>query len=232
MKLLQNPLIKFIGVALIIYFALFSNKNNPASLGNRASFTRVKQSFGELQDKGKFIAGNVKAARVYEEKIKEDQQAKTGEQQVSNEPEGQGQQESKVEVQAQQESQEALPEKQHAAVEQPLIDEGIALKDVTLGTGEKSVVCGSHVDIVRITEISAGGTPEKLVIGSKKNWIIEKHIIGMRKGGLRSIVIPRDFKTNDKKLRQILDSKKSDLVYRIVLMNVTDPKSKSGMVCK
>jgi hypothetical protein len=65
MKLLQNPFLKFIGVVAVIYFALFANKKNPESLGNRVSISKVKEHIGEIEEKGRFIATNVKAAREY-----------------------------------------------------------------------------------------------------------------------------------------------------------------------
>jgi len=65
MKLLQNPLVKIVGVIAIIYFALFNNKQNPQSLGNRLSAERIKTNLGEMEQKGKFIASNVSAARSY-----------------------------------------------------------------------------------------------------------------------------------------------------------------------
>jgi hypothetical protein len=65
-QLLSNPLIKFIGVAAIIYFGLFANKKSPDSLGNRLSSENIKKNFSEAEEKAKFIATNVKIAQNIE----------------------------------------------------------------------------------------------------------------------------------------------------------------------
>lgn len=59
----RHPLVKTTGIVLILYFALFSNKQNPNSLGNRLSTERIKQNLGEVQEKSKFIVTNVKKAQ-------------------------------------------------------------------------------------------------------------------------------------------------------------------------
>jgi hypothetical protein len=62
-ELLKIPLIKWIGIALILYFALFSNKQNPNSLGNRLSKENVQKNLDEAREKSRFIAVNVKMAQ-------------------------------------------------------------------------------------------------------------------------------------------------------------------------
>lgn len=64
-KLLNNPIIKIIGVLTILYFALLHDKTNPESLGNRLSAERVKKNIHEIEEKGKFIATNISMARKY-----------------------------------------------------------------------------------------------------------------------------------------------------------------------
>jgi hypothetical protein len=63
MKLLENPLIKWAGILAIIYFALFSNKNNPDSLSNRLSGSNIKKNLNEAKEKSEFIITNVKIAQ-------------------------------------------------------------------------------------------------------------------------------------------------------------------------
>jgi hypothetical protein len=62
-KLLRNPIIKIIGIFVILYYALFANKDKPASLGNRFSSEQIKKDFSEVREKTVFIAENVKLAR-------------------------------------------------------------------------------------------------------------------------------------------------------------------------
>ena len=62
-KLLRNPIIKIIGISIILYYALFANKDKPGSLGNRFSSEQIKKDFSEVREKTVFIAENVKLAR-------------------------------------------------------------------------------------------------------------------------------------------------------------------------
>ncbi len=63
MELLKNPIIKGIGIVLILYFALFANTQHPKSLGNRLSSENIKKNLSEVKNKGEFIASNVKIAK-------------------------------------------------------------------------------------------------------------------------------------------------------------------------
>jgi hypothetical protein len=62
-KLLRNPIIKIIGISVILYYGLFANKEKPGSLGNRFSSEQIKKDFSEVREKTVFIAENVKLAR-------------------------------------------------------------------------------------------------------------------------------------------------------------------------
>ena len=64
--LLRNPLVKICGAAVIIYFALFANKHNPDSLGNRLSSENLKKNFHEARKQTRFIIKNVEAAKEYQ----------------------------------------------------------------------------------------------------------------------------------------------------------------------
>lgn len=63
LELLRNPLIKGIGIVLVLYFALFANTEHPKSLGNRLSSKNIKKDLAEVTDKSKFIVTNVKMAK-------------------------------------------------------------------------------------------------------------------------------------------------------------------------
>jgi hypothetical protein len=62
-KMLRNPIIKIIGISVILYYGLFANKEKPGSLGNRFSSEQIKKDFSEVSEKTVFIATNVKLAR-------------------------------------------------------------------------------------------------------------------------------------------------------------------------
>lgn len=61
--LLRNPLVKICGIAAVLYFSLFANKENPGSLGNKFSKETLKKSFEDAREKSKFIMTNVNAAK-------------------------------------------------------------------------------------------------------------------------------------------------------------------------
>jgi hypothetical protein len=62
-NLTRHPLVKWSGILAILYFALFSNKDNPRSLGNRMSSENIEKSLREAKEKSDYIIENVKIAR-------------------------------------------------------------------------------------------------------------------------------------------------------------------------
>jgi hypothetical protein len=62
-KLLRNPLIKIIGVGIILYFGLLHDKHNPDALGNRLAPDVIKNDLSDAREKGKFIISNVALAK-------------------------------------------------------------------------------------------------------------------------------------------------------------------------
>ena len=63
MELLRRPLVKIIGLMLVMYFGLFSNKQDPDSLGNRLSSQNIKENFSEIHEKSNFILFNIDRAK-------------------------------------------------------------------------------------------------------------------------------------------------------------------------
>jgi hypothetical protein len=61
-EILRNPLVKLIGIGLVLYFALFANTEHPKSLGNRLSSEQIKKDLADAKDKSAFIIKNVKMA--------------------------------------------------------------------------------------------------------------------------------------------------------------------------
>lgn len=177
-ELLKNPFIKIIGVILVLYFALFADKRNPQSLGNRLSTENIKKNFNEAQRQGRFIASNIRAAKKYNQ-----------EQELKR--------------------QRGLTEK-------------ISFSDLEVGKGEQKAACGDEVEISYGVYDQNGNQLEfidleKLVIGSKRNEILEKNIIGMNRDGIRNILIPQYFPATDKKLLNFLKISNSPLKYQVTL---------------
>ncbi len=58
----NHPLVKVVGISAILYFALFANKENPESLGNRLSSEKIKKNVSEVKEKSHFIITNLEMA--------------------------------------------------------------------------------------------------------------------------------------------------------------------------
>jgi len=100
-------------------------------------------------------------------------------------------------------------------------------EDLDIGEGEDSLSCGSEAEIIYSIygkddkQLESPSKPEKLLIGSNKNQMVESNIIGMKTSGIRIIKIPQDFQTNDKKLSELLKFYQTDLKYQITLLSFT-----------
>ena len=190
-ELLRNPLIKYPGIILVIYFGLFSNKENPSSLGNRLSAESVKKNFNEMQEKGKFIATNIQAAK--------DLEAQRRQSASSN-------------------------------------SEIIVKEDLEIGTSQEEISCGDGVEISYGIYDLSGKQLEfieknSLVVGSKKNVLIEQNIVGAKLNGIRIIKVPRYFKSDDQKLMNLLNFSNSDLKIQITILALKKDNGTSGIYC-
>lgn len=69
MQLLENKWVRIIGIGLVLYFALFANKDSHRnSLGNRLSVDRIKHNAVEVRDKSsKLIKDVIEVRRLQEE---------------------------------------------------------------------------------------------------------------------------------------------------------------------
>lgn len=180
--LLRRPLIKIIGLALVLYFGLFADKQNPDSLGNRLSVDNIKQSLFEAQQKSAFIFSNIDQARK-------------------------------------------LKPSPLAAPFDPLQNFVTAtINDVEIGSGEVALKCGDEAEISYAIYVATSSNPlesvpqEKLLVGSNINALLERKIIGMKKGGVRLINIPQDFQSTNQKLAFLLKFNETNLQYRISLL--------------
>ena len=123
---------------------------------------------------------------------------------------------------------------------QELVDEALESKKLDLffrtireGAGGNKVVCGSEVSIeYDLMNIESGElinkSNMKFDIGTKFNELIERALIGMTAGGIRSVEIPTDFKTGDNVYDEMI--KKSGMVYRISLLSVSE-NVKNNLTC-
>lgn len=190
LALLRIPLVKFISIGLILYLALFSDKNNPDSLRQRLSKERVNENIKEVKEKGRFIASNVENARELEK----------------------------------------------TKAQQPNLDDKISITDIEIGQSDPAVACGSEVEIAYAIFDDKGSqlknvSSEKLIIGGNLNKIIEQNIMEMRIGGIRNIKVPRDFKTNDLNIIQLLKFYDSALRYQVSILSIK-PRTDNNIICQ
>lgn len=190
-KLLQNPLIKTIGIVLILYLALFKDKSNPSSLGNRLSVNNIKKNINEATDKGKFIVQKIDD--VEKNKIK------------------------------------PTPKKGHYSVKRANINKRkssaqtyVIIEDSNIGSGEEILSCGDLATIsyqiyINDNEKILSIDSTMLPIGSNLLPILEKNIIGMKKEGIRQIIVPQNSKIEDKNFAILVKAHKSDLKIGVVL---------------
>jgi hypothetical protein len=171
-NLIKNPLFKIIGIILIIYFALFDNKENPQSLANRLSVKQLQQNASEVKEKTHFILYNLQNAKEAQKIIVEDKEVGIGE------------------------SLRCLDEAD--------LSYKIFVKNISK-------------EIEEIHE-------KKILIGGRKNLIIERNVVGMKAGGVRIINVPSAFQTTDEKLSQLFKTYSSDVKYEVSLLKFTKLK--------
>lgn len=188
---LRIPLVKIVCILVILYFALFSETNNPNSLGNRLSKEEISKNLREAKEKSRFIVSTVNTARDLSKN----------------------------------------------KVSQPDVAAKISIEEIDSGGGDLEVSCGSEVEISygiydahnkQIKSVSS----EKLVIGSNLNEIVEKNISSMKQGGIRNIRIPRNFKTHNNSINDMLKFYDSDIRYQISLISLKAPISGSSISCQ
>lgn len=176
-ELLRNPIVKLIGAGFVLYFALFANKENPDSLGNRWSKQQLQKDIEEAKIKSHFIITNVKIAKETAKEL------------------------DKINL------------------------EKISIEDLEEGNGEEKISCGDAVQISYGIYTSEGTQlefieSENLTIGSKNNELLEKNLIGMKKGGVRNIKVSHDFQTTNKKLADLLKFHATNLKYQITALSI------------
>jgi len=106
-------------------------------------------------------------------------------------------------------------------------------KDIRQGVGENNVVCGSQVSIEYTLINSNNGdiinkSNMDFEVGGKFNELIEKCLIGMKMGGIRTIDIPKNFKTGDNIYDKMIQN--SAMVYKVLLLKVSDSPNQN-IVC-
>ena len=98
-------------------------------------------------------------------------------------------------------------------------------KDIRQGVGENEVACGSQVSIEYTLINSNNGdminkSNMDFEVGNRFNELIEKGLIGMKMGGIRTIDIPKNFKIGDNIYDKMIQD--SAMVYKVLLLKISD----------
>lgn len=107
----------------------------------------------------------------------------------------------------------------------------IVFNDVVVGDDGPQAVCGSQV-VIQYSLIEKDNqnlvnqSNMSLKIGSGFNQIIEKGILGMRAGGIRTIDIPSNFSSGDVNYDNLIKNK--SMIYKIMLIIANDPQDKEA----
>jgi FKBP-type peptidyl-prolyl cis-trans isomerase (trigger factor) len=107
----------------------------------------------------------------------------------------------------------------------------ISINDLDSGTGEKIIGCNDEVEFSYVIqtkdgkEVNSIKKPQKTIIGSKQEKTIERNIIGMKEGGIRSINVPFGSQTDDKKLDTLLKLNGQDLQYLVTVSKIKKSKN-------
>ena len=119
---------------------------------------------------------------------------------------------------------ETIPAKESEALNN---DPKIAInyKDIRQGVGENQVECGSQVSIEYTLINSNNGdminkSNMDFEVGDRFNELIEKGLIGMKMGGIRTIDIPKNFKIGDSIYDKMIQD--SAMVYKVLLLKISD----------
>ena len=119
---------------------------------------------------------------------------------------------------------ETIPAKESEALNN---DPKIAInyKDIRQGVGENQVECGSQVSIEYTLINSNNGdminkSNMDFEVGDRFNELIEKGLIGMKMGGIRTIDIPKNFKIGDNIYDKMIQD--SAMVYKVLLLKISD----------
>lgn len=192
-KLLKYPLVRIIGVLVILYFGVYNNKDSQESIGNSWSVKNIKNTVSQAKEKGEFIVFNLKYAATMQnsELVQERKREESA----------------KISI-----------------IEAENIN-ALKIEDVKIGEGEAIVKCGDEAEVsYGIYDKNSNKEieffeSEKFVIGENKQILLEKKIIGMKRGGIRIVNIPMHFKTAIQNIALLLKFNQTDLIYKVTLKN-------------
>ncbi len=215
-EILKSRLFRILGAITILYFALFSQKDNPESLANRFSSENIKKNKQIMSEKAKIIAENIKATRS--ESVSHSSAHPLSDEKFEN-----GDQKQIDQVDNEQVSK--INEVESG-------DQNIRIRDILLSSSGSSASCGDEVKFVyAIFDHNLKNISSSQILSVKLTKVgddlVLKNILSMKEGSSREVFIERGAKVSDKKIKAIMDRVKSPIKIQINLISVTKSEKQS-----
>ncbi len=215
-EILKSRLFRILGAITILYFALFSQKDNPESLANRFSSENIKKNKQIMSEKAKIIAENIKAARS-------ESVSHSSAHSVSDEKFENGDQKQIDQVDNEQVSK--INEVESG-------DKNIRIRDILISASGASVSCGDEVKFIYAIfdhnlKIINSSQVLSVKIGKIGDDLVLKNVSLMRDGSSREVYIEQGAKISDKRIKAIMDRVKSPIKIQINLISVTKSEKQS-----
>ena len=210
-EIIKNPLVKLAGIITILYFALFTNKENPDSMGNRFSSEQLKKDFNDIKEKSKLVTLGI-AQRNNAQNIAKDETINKTQENLTSSDSGK-----KIEL------------------SENIYDfSKFIVNDSSLGDISKKSDCGNEVVISyqiysEKQKLLQNAQSKTLIIGAKEDLVLEKYSKNMGKKGIRAILFPQDFISNNSELNKLANDY-GNLWIKITLLEIT-AKSATQIDC-
>jgi hypothetical protein len=206
--LLKNPIVRIIGAACIIYYALFTNTYEKDSLGNRLSKETIGKNIQDAKERGLFVAMYLQKADEYK----------------------------KIEDAVKRRVEEKIPD-QAVKSSSNLVDSRLIIKDVSAGGGDE-VKCGDQIMASYIVYDNSGNKIEEIsnyqieISDDSEKSIIKENLLGLKNGGKRLVIVPGNYKTDDVKTNEYMVLKQDiGINYEINLVNISSEKRNENAKC-
>lgn len=201
-KIGENTLFKIVGITVILYLFLFSDKN-PNAIGHKLSKQDVTEGYHTAKEKYKFISEKLEEAKEFEKEKKNSESANNSDSSETKAPEP---------YQYNQHPNSAY------VANIPKYEIKIDEKNFVKVTDKNyKISCGDMVEIsyymVANKQKIGEEQKQKFIVGSNSNYLIEQDIIGSKKGDTIDI----DFM---KRMSDKADVQDTKILYRTKILSV------------
>jgi hypothetical protein len=198
--LLSSRIVKLVAFVLVVYFALFSNKEHPDSLGNRLSSEKIKENFNQIKERSGFVISNIQTAKNGIKDQKDiDQENQFDKQKI-----------------------EQITQNENFNDDKSF--SSVTSNDIEIGSGQE-IENGNKVEISysifsEKDEQLKFKNSEIILVDQNSYFIFERYSFGMKVGGIRSISLPYNFQTDDQRILQFLKKDYGQIKIQITLKNI------------